>query len=60
MWGGAQSVDNGTTAWGQASDTPIGWNEPDEPGKPSGWGNPSPNPGKPGESSQLKYNILSY
>ncbi|XP_042249930.1 trinucleotide repeat-containing gene 6B protein-like [Thunnus maccoyii] len=52
MWGGgAQSVDNGTTAWGQASDTAIGWSEPDEPGKTSGWGNPSPNPGKSGTKS---------
>ncbi len=50
MWGGgAQSVDNGTAAWGQASDTATGWGDPDEPGKASGWGNPSPNPGKPGK-----------
>ncbi len=42
-------MDNGTAAWGQASDTATGWGDPDEPGKASGWGNPSPNPGKPGK-----------
>ncbi|XP_044036616.1 trinucleotide repeat-containing gene 6B protein-like [Siniperca chuatsi] len=48
MWGGgAQSVDNGTAAWGQVSDAATGWGDSDEPGKASGWGNPSPNPGKP-------------
>ncbi|XP_029944441.1 trinucleotide repeat-containing gene 6B protein-like [Salarias fasciatus] len=48
LWGGgAQTVDNGTAAWGQASDT-TGWGDPDESSKASGWGNPSPNPGKPG------------
>nr|XP_046271261.1 trinucleotide repeat-containing gene 6B protein-like [Scatophagus argus] len=52
MWGGsAQSVDNGTAAWGQVSDTATGWGDPDEPPKASGWGNPSPNPGKPGAKS---------
>ncbi|XP_059203255.1 trinucleotide repeat-containing gene 6B protein-like [Centropristis striata] len=52
MWGGgAQSVDNGTASWGQTTDTATGWGEPDEPGKASGWGNPSPNPGKPGTKS---------
>lgn len=50
MWGGGvQTVDNGTAAWGQASDATSGWGDPDEPGKASGWGNPSPNPGKPGK-----------
>ncbi|XP_029365052.1 trinucleotide repeat-containing gene 6B protein-like isoform X2 [Echeneis naucrates] len=48
MWGGAQSVDNGTAAWGQASDAATGWGDPDEPTKSSGWGNPSPNTSKPG------------
>ncbi|GAA6215573.1 trinucleotide repeat-containing gene 6B protein-like [Lates japonicus] len=51
MWGGAQSVDNGTAAWGQASDAATGWGDPDEPSKASGWGNPSPNPSKPGTKS---------
>ncbi|XP_076608095.1 trinucleotide repeat containing adaptor 6Bb.1 isoform X1 [Chaetodon auriga] len=55
MWGGggggAQSVDNGTAAWGQTSEAATGWGDPDEPGKASGWGNPSPNPGKPGTKS---------
>uniref|UniRef100_A0A3B4UUA1 Trinucleotide repeat containing adaptor 6Bb.1 n=1 Tax=Seriola dumerili TaxID=41447 RepID=A0A3B4UUA1_SERDU len=52
MWGGgAQSVDNGTAAWGQTSDAATGWGDPDEPSKTSGWGNPSPNPGKPGTKS---------
>lgn len=51
MWGGgAQPVDNGTAAWGQTSDTPTSWGDPDEPGKTSSWANPSPNPGKSGES----------
>uniref|UniRef100_A0A3Q3VNQ1 Uncharacterized protein n=1 Tax=Mola mola TaxID=94237 RepID=A0A3Q3VNQ1_MOLML len=46
MWGGGtQSVDNGTAAWGQVSDSSTGWGEPDEPGKVSGWGSPSPNSG---------------
>lgn len=50
MWGGgAQSVDNGTGAWGQGSDAASGWGDPEEPGKASGWGNPSPNPSKPGQ-----------
>ncbi|TKS91579.1 Trinucleotide repeat-containing gene 6B protein [Collichthys lucidus] len=49
MWGGgAQSVDNGTAAWGQTTEAATGWGEPDESGKGSGWGNPSPNPSKPG------------
>lgn len=52
MWGGgAQSVDNGTAAWGQTSDAVTGWGDPDEPGKASGWGTPSPNPIKPGKNS---------
>ncbi|XP_056262530.1 trinucleotide repeat-containing gene 6B protein-like isoform X2 [Pseudoliparis swirei] len=52
MWGGgAQSVDNGTTTWGQSSDAATGWGDPDEPGKASGWGNPSPNSGKSGTKS---------
>lgn len=42
-------MDNGTAAWGQTSDATSGWGDPDEPGKASGWGNPSPNPGKPGK-----------
>lgn len=50
MWGGgAQSVDNGTAAWGQVSDTATGWGEPDEPGKVSSWGAPSSTSGKPGK-----------
>lgn len=48
MWGGgAQPVDNGTTAWAQASDAATSWGEPD--GKASGWGTPSPNSSKPGK-----------
>lgn len=55
MWGGgAQSVDNGTAAWGQASDAATGWGDPEEPGKSSGWGNPSPNPGKPGKTRNMR------
>lgn len=56
MWGGgAQSADNGTNAWSQASDTATGWSEPDEPGKAS-WRNPSPNPGKPGKNRDILCN----
>ncbi|XP_014838571.1 PREDICTED: trinucleotide repeat-containing gene 6B protein-like isoform X2 [Poecilia mexicana] len=52
MWGGAaQSVDDGTAAWGQASDAATGWGEPDDSSKSSGWRNPSPNPSKPGVKS---------
>nr|XP_040047405.1 trinucleotide repeat-containing gene 6B protein-like isoform X2 [Gasterosteus aculeatus aculeatus] len=52
MWGGgAQSVDNGTATWGQSSDAAASWGDPDEPSKASGWGNPSPNSGKPGTKS---------
>lgn len=60
MWGGgAQSVDNATAAWGQASDAATGWGDPEEPGKASGWGNPSPNPGKPGKTLN-KHNSKDY
>lgn len=51
MWGGGggpQTVDDGTAAWGKVADASSGWGEPDEAGKTSGWRNPSPNPGKPG------------
>uniref|UniRef100_A0A8C6LQJ0 Trinucleotide repeat containing 6B n=1 Tax=Nothobranchius furzeri TaxID=105023 RepID=A0A8C6LQJ0_NOTFU len=51
MWGGAQSVDNGTAAWGQALDAAAGWGEPEDPNKSSGWRNSSPNPAKPGTKS---------
>ncbi|KAF7649343.1 hypothetical protein LDENG_00143020 [Lucifuga dentata] len=52
MWGGgAQSVDNSTTAWGQGSDSAKGWGDPDTSGKASGWGNPSPNPSKSASKS---------
>ncbi|XP_034045510.1 trinucleotide repeat-containing gene 6B protein-like isoform X2 [Thalassophryne amazonica] len=45
IWaGGSQSVDNGTAAWGQASDATTGWGDTDDPSKVSGWGNPSPKP----------------
>lgn len=47
-------MDNGTAAWGQASDATSGWGDPDESGKASGWGNPSPNPGKPGKRLKKK------
>lgn len=47
-------MDNGTAAWGQASDATSGWGDPDEPGKASGWGNSSPNPGKPGKDLKQK------
>ena len=43
-------MDNGTAAWGKASDAATGWGELDEPSKASGWRNPSPNPGKPGKT----------
>lgn len=53
MWGGGtQSVDNGTAAWGQSTEAATGWGESDEPSKPSGWGNPSANPGKPGKNRE--------
>lgn len=45
-------MDNGTSAWGQVSDSSTGWGEPDEPGKVSGWGSPSPNSGKPGKNNK--------
>lgn len=61
MWGGGvQTVDNGTAAWGQASDATSGWGDPDEPGKASGWGNPSPNPGKPGKDLKQKKQHLVF
>ncbi|XP_055743949.1 trinucleotide repeat-containing gene 6B protein-like [Salvelinus fontinalis] len=46
MWGGGgnligQSVDNGTASWGQTSDPPSGWGDPDNSSKTAGWGNPS-------------------
>lgn len=51
MWGGgAQSVGNGTSAWGQASEAATGWGDTEEPSKASGWGNPSPNPTKLGKN----------
>lgn len=51
MWGGgAQSVDNGTAAWGQVSDAATVWEDPDNCGKASGWGTPSPNSNKPGKN----------
>lgn len=54
MWGGgAQSVDNGTATWGQSSDAAASWGDPDEPSKASGWGNPSPNSGKPGKRNKI-------
>lgn len=58
MWGGgAQSVDNGTATWGQASEAATGWGETDEPGKVSSWGTPSSNSGKPGKNrkTNVKY-----
>ncbi|XP_038129725.1 trinucleotide repeat-containing gene 6B protein-like [Cyprinodon tularosa] len=49
MWGGTtQNVDDGTAAWGQASDAATSWGDPDDSSKVSGWRNPSPNPSKPG------------
>ncbi|XP_054615838.1 trinucleotide repeat-containing gene 6B protein-like [Dunckerocampus dactyliophorus] len=52
MWGGGTpSVDNGTAAWNQASDTAAGWGDAEDPGKRSGWGNLSPNPGNSGTKS---------
>lgn len=66
MWGGGvQTVDNGTAAWGQASDATSGWGDSDESGKASGWGNPSPNPGKPGkdlkkQNKQKKKNSILF
>ncbi|XP_076856462.1 trinucleotide repeat-containing gene 6B protein isoform X2 [Brachyhypopomus gauderio] len=55
-WGGSGSpsspcVDNGTAAWGKPAEAPSGWGDPDESGNASGWGNPSPNPVKPGSKS---------
>ncbi|KAM9844024.1 trinucleotide repeat-containing gene 6B protein-like isoform 2-T2 [Aulostomus maculatus] len=50
MWG-TQSVDSGTASWSQAPDTATGWGDQDDSGKTSGWGNPSPIPGKPGAKS---------
>ncbi|XP_012735101.2 trinucleotide repeat-containing gene 6B protein [Fundulus heteroclitus] len=52
MWGGgAQSMDDGTAAWGQGSDAAASWGDPDDSSKASGWRNPSPNPSKPGGKS---------
>uniref|UniRef100_A0A3Q3KXG8 Trinucleotide repeat containing adaptor 6B n=1 Tax=Mastacembelus armatus TaxID=205130 RepID=A0A3Q3KXG8_9TELE len=55
-WGGASptspTVDNGTAAWGKPTDAPTGWGDTDDAGgKTAGWGNPSPNPIKPGSKS---------
>lgn len=46
-------MDNGTAAWGQSQDAATGWGDQDEPGKASGWGNPSPNPGKTGKKRKM-------
>lgn len=46
-------MDNGTAAWGHASDAATGWGEPDEPSKASGWRNPSPNSVKPGKKRTI-------
>lgn len=52
LWGGgAQCVDNGTGSWGQASEAATGWGDSDEPGKHSGWGNPSAGSAKSGTKS---------
>lgn len=50
-------MDNGTAAWGQASDA-GGWGDPDESSKTPGWGNPSPNPGKPGKNTESQMTTL--
>ncbi|XP_028263357.1 trinucleotide repeat-containing gene 6B protein isoform X2 [Parambassis ranga] len=54
-WGGTSptspTVDNGTSAWGKPSDTPTGWGDPDDGGKPTCWGNPSTNSIKSGSKS---------
>lgn len=51
-WGGTSptspTVDNGTAAWGKPNDTSTSWGDNDDPGERTGWGNPSPNPIKPG------------
>lgn len=58
MWGGStQNVDDGTAAWGQASDAATSWGDPDDSSKVSGWRNPSPNPSKPGENREEKLDI---
>ncbi|XP_050979979.1 trinucleotide repeat-containing gene 6B protein [Labeo rohita] len=54
-WGGngspsSPSVDNGTAVWGKPTDPSTGW-DPDDTGKASGWGDPSPNPVKSGSKS---------
>ncbi|XP_077358159.1 trinucleotide repeat containing adaptor 6Bb.1 [Festucalex cinctus] len=52
MWGGGtQSLDNGSGAWNQTSDTTSGWGDSDDP-KISGWVNLSPNPGKSTKSME--------
>lgn len=53
-WGGGGShgdpaVDNGTAAWGKASDGPAGWGDPEDSAK--GWGNPSSSAGKSGKDA---------
>lgn len=61
MWGGgAQSVDNGTTTWGQSSEAASGWGDPEEPSKAPGWGNPSSNPGKSGKKRKKNVYNLNY
>lgn len=57
MWGGgAQSVDNGTAAWGQVSDAATTWGDPDDSGK-AGWGTPSPNTNKTGKNGKKSVDI---
>lgn len=53
-------MDNGTAAWGQASDATSSWGDSDEPGKASGWGNPSPNPGKPGKDLKKQNQKIAF
>lgn len=50
-------MDNGTAAWGQTSDA-GGWGDHDEPSKTPGWGNPSPNPVKPGKNTDSQMTTL--
>lgn len=59
MWGGgAQTVDNGTAAWGQVSDAANKWGDPDDSGKGSSWGTPSPSSNKPGMKGEKNMSFI--
>lgn len=53
-------MDNGTAAWGQVSDAPTTWGDPDDSGKASGWGTPSPNANKAGKNAKKNVENLAW